>query len=64
MVISAPEAILIGRAVVKLGQEGLEAYCEAMKEKAEPITVADIQQLIDDHRSTEEILAAHGIERK
>ncbi len=53
---------LIGEAAIKLGSVGWKAYCDLNQENADAFSPEQIQALIDDHRSTEEILAEHGIE--
>ncbi|GEM_PF-6304646 len=53
---------LIGDAAIKLGAEGWKFYKEMNQENADAFSEEALQKIIDDHRSTEEILAEHGIE--
>ncbi|OEU70166.1 MAG: hypothetical protein BA863_00970 [Desulfovibrio sp. S3730MH75] len=53
--------VTIGKVAIKLGEIGWDAYCEANRVDADAFSEERCRALLDDHRDTDEILAAHGV---
>jgi hypothetical protein len=62
----SPESILLARAIIDLvadvGHAAADAYVRHKEQRDEPITADEINSMINDHKSTREILAAMGID--